>query len=335
VTGRRATRAARLALAAVTAMIAVILAGGAARADDNKVKAIAMFDEGQKEMKAGNYEKACKAFEASNRLLPDSGTRGSLARCYTQLGRIASAWTLWRELADTAPTPELRSDAATQAKKLEPRLARYTIKAASPAGGLSVTVAGQPVDLSVDVPVPIDPGTYPVEATAPGRAAWKGKLTASEGKTIEVAVPPLKAAASGASPGEPSKKQQPVAGGGGSRPGRGRRILGLALTGIGVGGLAAGGVFGWQARSLNEEAKTICGGSIDSCTPGRTDEAKQKVDDARSAATISTVAFVAGGAAVTLGLVLYVTAPKAERRAVSIAPLVGGGLSGLALSGRY
>jgi hypothetical protein len=332
VTGRRATRAARLALAAVTAVMAVILAGGAARADDTKVKAIALFDEGQKAMKAGNYEKACKAFEASNRLVSDSGTRGSLARCYTQLGRIASAWTLWRELADTAPSPELRSDAAAQAKKLEPRLARYTIKAASPAGGLAVTVAGQPVDLSLDVPVPIDPGTYPVEATAPGRAAWKGKLTATEGKTIEVAVPPLKASPSGARPSEPPK-QQPVAGG--SRPGRGRRILGVALTGIGVGGLAAGGAFGWISRTRNEEAKTICGGSIDSCDPGRTNEAQLKVDEARSAARISTAAFIAGGATVVLGLVLYVTAPKAEQRAVSIAPLVGGGLAGLALSGRY
>jgi hypothetical protein len=313
---------------AVAVVVVMGLAGGVARADDNKVKAIALFDEGIKEMKAGNYDKACKAFESSNRLLPDSGTRGSLARCYTKLGRIASAWTLWRELADTAPTPELRGDAATQAKKLEPRLAKYTVKVAAPPAGLALTVAGQPVDPSIDVPIPIDPGSYPVEATAPGRTAWKGQLTAAEGKTVEVAVPALAVASTGA----PPPKKKVVAAG---KPGRGRRIFGLALAGVGVGGLVAGGAFGAIARSHNEDAKSICGGDIDHCDPARTNEAQDEVDKARSAATISTVGFIAGGAAVATGLILFVTAPKGERRAVSIAPFASGTAAGLAFSGRY
>jgi hypothetical protein len=318
---------ARFAIAVVVAVVAVAAAGGSARADeaDNKAKAIALFDEGKKEMKAGNYEKACKAFEASNRLLSDSGTRGNLARCYTELGKVAAAWTLWRELADTAPTPELRTDAAAQAKKLEARLARYTIKVAAPAAGLTVTVVGQVVDPSIEVPVPIDPGTYPIEATAPGRVAWKGQLAAEEGKTAEVAVPEL-AVASTTGPVKP-----PVT----VTPGRGRRILGIALIGVGVGGLAAGGVFGVMARSHNEDAKTICGGDIDRCDPARTNEAQGKIDDARSAAQISTIAFAAGGAVVVTGVILFVTAPKAERRAVSISPMIGGGAAGLTLSGRY
>lgn len=311
----------------MAAVMAIVLPGGAARADD-KVKAIALFDEGIKEMKAGRYEQACKAFEASNRLLPDSGTRGSLARCYTQLGRLASAWTLWRELADTAPTPELRKDAAAQAKKLEPRLARYTLKVAAPVPGLTVTVAGEPVDTSIEVPVPIDPGAYPVEATATGRVAWKGTLTATEGATAEVVVPELAVASSGP-PDEPRKPIRP------GTPGRGRRIAGLAIVGLGVGGLVAGGVFGAMARSHNEDAKAICGGDIDRCDPGRTNEAQDEVDQARSAARISTVAVAAGGVAVAAGVILYLTAPKAERRALSIAPFAGATSAGLSLSGRY
>lgn len=324
----------RATIAAAVA-VAIALGGGVARAEevdaDRKAKAIALFDEGKKEMAAGNYVKACKAFEASARLMPDSGTRGSLARCYTQLGRIASAWTLWRELADTAPTPALRSDAAAQAKKLEPRLARYAIKAAAPAAGLAVTVDGKPVDLSIDVPVPIDPGTYPVEAAAPGRVAWKGELTAAEGKTAELAVPELAVAQQGGPPPPPPEKPKPVPG----TPGRGRRIAGLSLTGLGIGGLVVGGVFGVMARTLNQEATDLCGGDIDRCDPARTNEAQAKVDDARAAANLSTLAFAAGGAVAATGLILYLTAPKAERRAVSIAPMVGGGAAGLTLTGRY
>lgn len=314
--------AARVAIAAV---LAVLAAGGPARADD-KVKAIALFDEGQKAMKAGDHARACKAFEASNRLLSDSGTRGSLARCYTKLGRLASAWTLWRELADTAPTSELRVDAAAQAKQLEPRLARYTVKVAAPLDGLAVTVAGEPVDPSLDVPVPIDPGSYPVEATAPGRVAWKSELTATEGKTVEIVVPELAAAASDGSSKRP---------GGGGSPGRVRRLAGLALAVGGAGGLAVGGVFGVVARSHNADAKALCGGDVDRCDPARTNEAQAKVDEARSAANVSTAAFIAGGAMVAAGVILYVTAPKAERRAVSVAPMVDATTAGFVLSGRY
>jgi hypothetical protein len=352
----------RLAIAAV---VAAGLTGGAARADDgNKAKAIALFDEGQREMKARDYAKACKAFEASNRLLPDSGTRGSLARCYTKLGKLAAAWTLWRELADTAPTAKLRADAAAQAKKLDARLAKYTIKVASPPDGLAVTVAGQPVDLSIDVPVPIDSGTYPVEATAPGRIAWKGELTAAEGKTVEVEVPALAPVAPAkpekpekpakpektakpekpektAKPEKPEKvakpekaaKPEPHASGG--HPGRGRRIAGLTLVSLGAVGLVVGGGFGALARSRNEDANDICGGSVNTCDPARTTEAQAKVQEARDAARISTISFVASGAAVAAGLILYVTAPKGERRAVSIAPLVDATTAGLALSGGF
>jgi hypothetical protein len=330
--------------------MAVTLAGGAARADDNKVKAIALFDEGQKEMKAGNYAKACKAFEASIRLVPDSGTRGSLARCYTQQGKIASAWTLWRELSDTAPTPALRTDATNQAKKLEPRLAKYTVNVASPPTGLTVKVADAEIDLSLDVPVPIDPGTYPVEASAPGHVAWKGELTATEGKTVEIAVPPLQAKASasgagagtgtgrgsgtgsGAGTGADGQPERPSTGG---KPGRGRRLFGLALTGVGIGGLVVGGVFGVQARSHNEKAAKICGGDIDSCQPAATNDAQREVDRARSAARISTVAFIAGGAVALTGIIVYVTAPKGERRAVAVTPMVDGTTAGLSLSGWY
>jgi hypothetical protein len=200
-------------------------------------------------------------------------------------------------------------------------------QATCPGAGLTVTGAGKPVDPSIEIPVPIDPGSYPVEAAAPGHVAWKGKLAVAEGKTAELVVPALAVAEKSEPPRPP-----PVTSG---SPGRGRRIAGLAITGLGAGGIAAGVVFGMGARSHNEKAKELCGGDIDSCDPMRTDEAQAEVDDARSAARLSNVAFIAGGALVVTGMVLFITAPKAERRAVSISPLVGPGTAGFTLSGRY
>jgi hypothetical protein len=143
---------------------------------------------------------------------------------------------------------------------------------------------------------------------------------------VEIVVPALAAAPSGGAAKGP---------GTGGSPGRGRRLVGLALAVGGAGGLAVGGVFGVVARSHNADAKALCGGDVDRCDPARTNEAQAKVDDARSAANVSTAAFIAGGAMVAAGVILYVTAPKAERRAVSIAPLVDATTTGLVLSGRY
>src|SRR4051812_42511974 len=117
---------AALALAALVA-----LAFGASPAmADSRAEAVVLFDQGIKDMKAGRLEKACTELQSSLDLVKDSGTKGALARCHGLSGRVASAWLLWRELADTAPSAALRSDAAAQAAKLEPRLPKYTIKLA-------------------------------------------------------------------------------------------------------------------------------------------------------------------------------------------------------------
>src|SRR6185436_9902315 len=109
--------------------VAAVLAAAPAQADPH-AEAVVLFDQGIKDMKAGRLDKACPELQASLDLVKDSGTKGALARCHGLAGRVASAWLLWRELADTAPTAALRRDAAAQATKLEPRLPKYTIKLA-------------------------------------------------------------------------------------------------------------------------------------------------------------------------------------------------------------
>jgi hypothetical protein len=295
----------------------------------DKAKAVALFDDGIKNMKAGNYERACKDLAASNALLPDSGTRGSLARCYTKLGKLTSAWLLWRELADTAPNPELRADARTQAAKLEARLSKYVIKVSRATTGLAVKLDGRQIDTSIDVPTPIDAGKYRLEASAPGHTPWQTDVIVVEGKTATFEVPVLVAVAKPKVP----KEEKPVVT---TKPaGRGRKIAAITISVLGAGGLVVGGVFGAKARTLNDEAKELCGGNIDQCPAGQIDASQAKVDDARKAATISTIAFAAGGALVVTGIILIVTAPKAEKRAVTIAPLIGDGGTGIALGGRF
>jgi hypothetical protein len=76
-------------------------------------------------------------------------------------------------------------------------------------------------------------------------------------------------------------------------------------------------VFGSQASSKWDEAKTYCqGGDLARCG----EDAKSLGDDANTAATISTVGFVVGGAALVGGIVVFFTAPSDDEAPAEPAP---------------
>lgn len=321
----------RAAIASLIVVALVVIGHRAAQADA-RTEAVMLFDQGIKDMRAGNYEAACKAFEDSNARWPDSGTKGSLAKCYEKLGRLASSWIMWRELADIARTSDLRKDAANQAARLESKVPKYVVKIAAPTPGLALTVNGKTAGLT-DLPVPIDAGTIVAIATAPGHKPWKVELAASDGATTTVEVPELDVIPKleikhhredvyKPPPPLPSKVD----------PGKRRRRLGYALAGAGVAAAIGGGVFGLYARSMFSNARETCGGSVDNCAPDRIADAQIQVDDAREAGNVSSILFGAGAAMIVAGVVVVVTAPAAERR-VAIKPIANG--AAFVLSGRF
>ncbi len=311
-------------------VVAVALGSASVAHADAKSEAILLFDQGLKEMKAGQFEKACNSFERSIATYSDSGTKGSLARCYEKLGRLASSWKLWRELADLAPSGDLRRDAAAQVAKLEPKIGRYVIKVTNPPPNLSVTINGQPTKLT-DVPVPIDAGGVIIRAYAPGRKDFSVELSATDGKVLDIEIPEL-AMIDTVIKKDPDPIRPPPPP---PAPSKTRKYVGLGLIGVGAGAVVIGGVFGLKAKGLFSDAEDLCGGSVDNCIADRVDESQVKVDDARSAGTLSTVMFVAGGAAIVSGIVLYVTAPKAEKQQMTVRPLASPSTAGLVLSGRF
>jgi hypothetical protein len=113
-------------------------------------------------------------------------------------------------------------------------------------------------------------------------------------------------------------------------PGLGsQKILGLVSGGVGVAGIAMGSVFGLMASSKWSTAKN-------EWSSGQTDMAISGKNDANSAATVSTVGFIAGGALLATGVVLFFTAPKTtEAGWLRVTPSVGPGLAGMNLVGRF
>ncbi len=118
-------------LLALAMFLAALLSGGRdARADT--AAAQALFDAAKQLMAQGKYADACPRLEESQRLDPGIGTQFNLAACYEQLGRTASAWSMFLEVAGASKAAgqlEREKVARQRAAALEPRLIRLTITA--------------------------------------------------------------------------------------------------------------------------------------------------------------------------------------------------------------
>jgi tetratricopeptide (TPR) repeat protein len=111
----------------------------------------------------------------------------------------------------------------------------------------------------------------------------------------------------------------------------GWRTVGLVTGIVGLVGLGVGGVYGYMAKSKNDDAAAACPGNV--CPDAR---GLALSDDAHHAATISTISVIAGGALVIGGVGLYLYAPRKEHRmrtALQITPQFGP--LGLAISGTW
>jgi hypothetical protein len=317
-----------------------LLSGGAAHAQSqSKAAAETAFRRGKELIAAGKVADACASFEQSQKLDPQLGTQYNLALCYERLGKLASAWVTFSELAARDSNAGRKADSSKRARKLEPKLTKMVIRTAEPTPGLVITQDGADVTLLVGTESPVDAGTYQFEARAPGRRTWTQPVTVTgEGRVVTIDVPVLDVDVSAApttpAPDDAATPLPRVDDTAPSRSGRTRRLIGLGVGGAGVLSVVVGSVFGVQAMGLKSDADDLCGGDIDDCT-GDVSASQDKIDDARSKATLSTVFVGVGLAAVAGGAVLYFTAPSNSERSASLTPVIDGDQVGVALSGRF
>jgi hypothetical protein len=124
----------------------------------------------------------------------------------------------------------------------------------------------------------------------------------------------------------------------GSSSWNGRKTLAVVVVGAGVAGVAVGAVFGLNAISSFQSQKNAC-------APGNcTDRSAALTDhtNAANASTLSTVGFIAGGALVATGAVLFFTAPNGREggeggttAGLQAVPGAGPAGAGVLLRGRF
>jgi hypothetical protein len=298
------------------ALSAVMMTGqSSARAQSagDEASAQKLFDEGRTLLSSGRFAEACARFAASEQLAPSGGTLLNLADCYEKNGQFASAWALFHEVgsrAHRAGRTDIEKMADERVKQIEPKLSFLTIVVAPDAvvDGLEVRRDGEVVPHGAwGTPLPVDGGAHKVEATAPGKQART--LSTSVGPSAERATVTISRLEDMPAVPTSGSEATPNVGPAPTSPPRGmpfQRVLGLTLGGGGIVALGVGAAFGAQAISKNNSAMPFCPASP-RCNDPR---GVQLTNDARGAATISTVLFAAGGVLVATGVTLYLTAPS-------------------------
>ncbi|MGC4092809.1 MAG: hypothetical protein QM756_33980 [Polyangiaceae bacterium] len=268
-----------------------------------------LFQSAQDLMRSERYAEACPKFAESQRLDPGTGTLLNLALCHEREGKLASAWTEYNDVITFAQRDQ-RPDRVQFAKEriaaIEPKLSRLTLQVAPDADvpGLEIQLDGQTLGAAArGVATPADPGEHVVSAKAPGKLPWQSKLQlAANAATQTVTVPKLV----DAPPGEAKPPTEAAAG----HTGQTQRVSGFALGGFGALGIGVGSYFGLRAISKNNQSNDEgCSGNM--CPPA----AAATRRSAQSAGTVSTVAFIVGGAALAAGVVLVLSAPRGESEA--------------------
>jgi hypothetical protein len=290
---------------------------------NTSVAAEALFEEGRSLVAAGKYAEACPKFADSERLGPSVATLLNLANCWERVGRTATAWATYREAASAANAAGRKDYLATAQRRadgLAPKLARLIVTVAQPAPGQQVKRDGVLVDSAEwSLGIPVDTGPHTVEASAPGRKSWSITVdVAQDGAQSTVGIPPLEEGPPGepapvaatpatavgpaAAPPSGAATPAPVAE---SNRGGSQRVAAAVVAGVGVIGLAVGGVFALGAKSKYND-------SLDNCEKSNPDLCSatgvSQRDDARSAGNVATVFVGVGAAAIVAGGILWFTA---------------------------
>ncbi len=296
-------------------MCLVLIGALASSARAQTAEAEAAFRDGKKLMGEKKYAEACEAFATSQRLAPGVNTKMNLADCREKNGELSSAWGLFLEIAldlkGNTKQQAMLDVAKKRAAALEPRVSYLTISVPdeSRVAGLVITRNGIEIDSGFwNRAMPIDGGTYKIEASAPGHEAWSTSVEIPlEQGAAHVDVPKFKAILepppddSPPPPDDPEPRVETRTVAGPTLTGR--RKLAIGVGALGVAGLVAGGVLGYIAKGLEDDANALC--PEEACDDAT--EANALVSRAESRAMFANISYGVGAVAVLGAAVLWLT----------------------------
>jgi tetratricopeptide (TPR) repeat protein len=328
----------------------VVCTASTARAEANPAKARELFQQAKELRSAGRYDAACAKFERSLALDVGIGTEFNLADCWEHVNRTASAHELFLKVVEHATALQQQDRAAVaqqRADALAPKLTRLALDVGTPQPNLEIRV-----DNHVVAPAEwadgraIDPGSHEIRVTAPRKVPWSVRIDApASGDPIVVSIPALQGDGTTpiAAPARPVVKsevasppkalpEEPPAVD--KKPEGPSPVLRYGLyAGVGAGLVLAGASLAIY-KSTNDQASKICPLNVN-CSASEIQRHAELVDNAQTARGLSYVGFGIAGASLVTAVVVAMTTHHPSEKAASAAPIVGPGLLGAAVHGRF
>jgi len=266
---------------------------------------------------------ACAKLAESQRIDPRLGTLLNVAACHEQEGRTATAWSEFNEAASQAAIAkqaEREAFARGKVAEIEKKLSRLKVVLRSAPAGAEVKLDGSVLrTVALGTPLPLDPGAHTLEVTAPSHNGWTRSITMAAGPAEQtVEVPTLDPTAAPTSPSAlaPAPAPAPASKRGASK----WTAAGLGLFAVGSAAVGAGVFFGLRTFAKRDDAEKLC--TNDGCTQAGIDT----YDEARHAATFSTITLSVGVAMLAAGTYFVFFPPSGTRaQAAKLGPgtLVG------------
>jgi hypothetical protein len=311
--------------------LASLLLMSVAEAEPDRAAAEELFLRGKAAMASQDYVKASRFFEDSYKLDSGLGTLLNLALCHKEIGRVASAWSEFKQLEGVAlrsspPQLDRVKIAREQSEALYPRLSRIKILVLPSVrvAGIEIAVDGKKQAESLwEIGVPVDPGTHTVTADAPGKKSFESSVKIDDEKLIKtVQVLTLM-------DGPPALKKTELPPTGTSLIDaeraasiRAQRTAGYVVGGGGVLLLSAGSVFGILAAGQASEASKCSSNEPCFASSDKLGPARSAYDRGSAYANVSNVLVPLGIVAAGVGLYLVLSAkPAAALGAKSGQPL--------------
>ena len=258
------------------------------------------------------------------------------AQTLRQKGHLQAARTQLLVCVRTSCPTAVRDDCAQRLNDLENAIPTivFTAKGAGDVdlSDVKVTMDGVAVATRLDgAALTVEPGEHSFEFTTAGYPPVLKTLVLREGvkrRQEQIVFAPIGGPVDPA-PTTIAPASEPVPPAPPAESGEGRRILAYVLGGAGVVGLGLGAVFALKAKSTYDDSNAYCPGGPTHCNELGVSGGK----DASAQATVSTISFIAGGALLASGIVVFVTAPKDG--GVTVQPTVGMAGAGLRLAATW
>ncbi len=301
-----------LFLAASTLAVSRSASAQPAASDADRATARALAHEGYEAQKQERYALAADRFERAEALVHAPTLLLGLARAQAGLGKLVESNETYRRilrepLAPGAPAPFAAAvkSAKQEDTEVAARLAWVTLVVNGPPAADVLLDDVEVPAAALGVRLACNPGSHRVKASADGFAPAEQSFAISEAgeQTVSLTLQPRRETAVA----DASPAPEPAAIAASPPPERtssAQTKLGIGALGVGIAGLAAGGVTG--VLVLTRRASLI-----DACPNGHCSAAYTgDLDTYRTLANVSTVATIAGATLAATGIVLLLTSPR-------------------------